>query len=389
MSLIPRPDLYRAIDTALLRSPVTALLGPRQCGKTTMARLFASSPENRFDLESPIDLARLAPNAYGVLAASEGVVVIDEIQQMPELFAHLRVIVDDPLCRARFLVTGSASPDLVSHTAETLAGRTRLLDAGGFTLVETGAEHWARLWFRGGFPRAFQSVDDSASGEWLEDFLKTYVMRDISRLAGGGLTPVALARFLQLVAHYHGQFWNGREAATILGMDVKTVQRYLELMEGAYLVRQVPPYEPNAGKRMRKAHRLYWRDTGLLHSLLRITSPSALRTHDRCGASWEGFGLEQVVRLLKAERACFYWRTHAGAEIDLIVPRGARVLGFEFKVSGSPALSRGVHEAMRDTALDHLYVVHGGDATFEMAEKITAVAMRELVSVLTEKETSE
>lgn len=386
MELIPRPDLYRAVQTALSRSPVTALLGPRQCGKTTMARLFATSADHRFDLESPLDLARLAPNAYGVLANLEGVVVIDEIQQMPELFEHLRVIVDDPLCRARFLVTGSASPELVSRTSETLAGRTRMIDAGGFSLAETGAEAWARLWYRGGFPRAFQAADDAASDEWREDFLKTYVMRDISRLAGNGLTPVALARFLQLVAHYHGQFWNGREASATLGIDVKTVQRYLELLEGAYLVRQVPPFEPNAGKRMRKAHRLYWRDTGLLHSLLRIESPTALRTHDRCGASWEGFGVEQVARLLKAERDCFYWRTHAGAEIDLIVPRGGRTLGFEFKVSGSPSLSRGVHEAMRDTEIDHLYVVHAGDATFPMGERITGVAMRELPVVMAERE---
>ncbi len=378
MTLTPRPELYHAIQTALGRSPVTALLGPRQCGKTTMARLFAAKETNRFDLESPLDLARLAPNAYGVLANLEGVVVIDEIQQMPELFAHLRVIVDDPLCRARFLVTGSASPELVSKTAETLAGRTRFIDAGGFCLSEVGAEAWARLWFRGGFPRSFQAENDEAAREWREDFLKTYVMRDINRLAGGGLTPVTLARFLQLVAHFHGQFWNGKEVATTLGVDVKTVQRYLDILEGAYLVRLVPPYERNTGKRVRKAHRLYWRDTGLLHSLLRIGSMDTLRSHDRCGASWEGFAVEQVVRLLGAEKDCYFWRTHAGAEIDLIVPREGKTLGFEFKVSGSPSLSRGVHEAMRDAEVDHLYVVHGGDENFAMADNITAIAMRGL-----------
>lgn len=384
MDIIPRPDLYRSIQSALTRNPVVALLGPRQCGKTTMARLFASAEGNRFDLESPHDLARLAPNAYGLLASLEGVVVIDEIQQMPELFEHLRVIVDDPLCRTRYLVTGSASPELVSRTAETLAGRTRMIDAGGFTLAETGAEHWGRLWYRGGFPRAYGADGDEAAGEWLEDFLKTYVMRDISRLAGGGITPVALARLLQLVAHFHGQFWNAREAAATLSLDVKTVQRYLEMLEGAYLIRQVPPYEPNVGKRMRKAHRLYWRDSGILHNLLRIDSPEVLRRHDRCGASWEGFAVEQVVRLLGAERKCFFWRTHAGAEIDLIVPRSGRVLGFEFKVSGEPALSRGVHESMRDAKVDHLYVVHAGDRRFAMTETITAVPMRELVAVLTD-----
>lgn len=371
---VQRPVLYGAVETSLRRHPVTALLGPRQCGKTTLARLFAPKPENQFDLESPLDLARLQPNMYGLLASLEGVVVIDEVQQMPELFGHLRVIVDDPMCRARFLVTGSASPELVSRTSETLAGRIHFIEAGGFDLLEAGTSQWPGLWLRGGFPRSFLADDEAASREWRADFLKTYVMRDIQRLAGGGLSPATLAHLLQLLAHFHGQFWNRNEAAATLNVDAKTVQRYLDILVGAYLVRLVAPYERNTGKRMRKAHRLYLRDSGLLHSLLRIADMAALRTHDRCGASWEGFGVEQVLRVLGSQD-CFFWRTHAGAEIDLIVPVAGGTLGFEFKASASPSVSRGTYEAIADAKVDQLFVLHGGEQEFPIGEKILALPM--------------
>lgn len=380
-TFIQRPELYGAVETSLRRNPVTALLGPRQCGKTTLARLFAPNPANRFDLESPVDLLRLQPQTrYGVLSSLEGVVVIDEIQQVPELFAELRVIVDDPLCRARFLVTGSASPELVSGTSETLAGRVHFIEAGGFDLLEVGASQWAQLWLRGGFPRSFlidPSEEEAASREWREDFLKTYVMRDIQRLAGSTLSPETLAQFLKLIAHFHGQFWNRNEAATTLNVDAKTVQRYVDILTGAYLLRLVPPYERNVGKRVRKAHRLYIRDSGLLHSLLRIPDMSALRTHDRCGASWEGFGVEQVLRVLGTSD-CYFWRTHAGAEIDLIVPTSRGVFGFEFKASPAPTITRGTHEAKADVGVDELFVIHSGEQEFPLGEKINAVPMSRL-----------
>ena len=346
-----------------------------------MARLFSPNPANCFDLESPLDLLRLQPQTrYGVLSSMEGVVVIDEIQQVPELFAELRVIVDDPLCRARFLVTGSASPELVSRTSETLAGRVHFIEAGGFDLLEVGVSQWAQLWLRGGFPRSFltdEVGDEAASREWREDFLKTYVMRDIQRLAGGALSPETLAQFLKLIAHFHGRFWNRNEAAATLNVDAKTVQRYVDILAGAYLLRLVPPYERNVSKRVRKAHRLFLRDSGLLHTLLRIPDMSALRTHDRCGASWEGFGVEQVLRVLGASD-CYFWRTHAGAEIDLIVPTARGVLGFEFKASLTPSITRGTHEAKADVGLDELFVIYTGDQEFPLADKIKALPISRL-----------
>ncbi len=373
-----------AVEASLRRNPVTALLGPRQVGKSTLARLFADRPENRFDLENPIDLARLAPDSYGLLSSLQGVVVIDEIQQAPELFPQLRVIVDEPTCRCRFLVTGSASPALTNHTAETLAGRVRLIEIGGFDLQETGGDRWEELWFRGGFPRAFLAANDRDAHDWLDDFLKTYVMRDVQALAGGGLSPQTLARLLLMLAHYHGQFWNQKEVAAALGIDTKTLQRYLDVFVGAYLIRMLPPFEKNIGKRIRKAHRLYFRDSGLLHRLFRIGGIATLRSHDRLGASWEGFAIEQLTRLLGASEHCFFWRTHAGSEIDLVVPQGDRVLGFEFKVSSAPTISKGTHEAMRDLGIQELYVIHSGPNEFRLGEAIRAVPIRGLAKLVEE-----
>ena len=381
---IQRPEFYGAIEGSLRRNPVTALLGPRQCGKTTLARLFAANPQNQFDLESPIDLLRLQPQArYGVLSNLQGVVVIDEIQQVPELFAELRVIVDEPRCRARFLVTGSASPELVSRTSESLAGRVHFIEAGGFSLLEVGTSQWSRLWLRGSFPRSFLTDpddDEVASREWREDFLKTYMMRDIQRLASGGLSPETLAQLLKLLAHFHGQFWNRNEAAATLNVDAKTVQRYVDILAGADLLRLEPPYERNTGKRVRKAHRLYLRDSGLVHTLLRIPDLTTLKTHDRCGASWEGFGVEQVLRVLGTSD-CYFWRTHAGAEIDLVVPTARGVFGFEFKASSTPTVTRGTHEAVTDVGVDKLFVIHSGEQEFPLGEKILALPISRIAKL--------
>lgn len=343
-----------------------------------MARLFVPKSSHRFDLENPLDLARLQPDTYGLLAALEGVVVIDEIQQMPEVFNYLRVIVDDPGCRARFLVTGSSSPELVGKTSETLAGRVHFIEAGGFNLQEVSASHISRLWFRGGFPRSFLAQDESDSEEWRQDFLSTYVMRDIARLAGGGLPPTSLAKLLELIAHFHGQFWNCDEVAQTLAVNTRTVRRYLEILEGAYLIRLIPPFERNTGKRVRKAHRLYFRDTGLLHTLMRIPNLEALRAHHRLGASWEGFGVEQVLRALGPGHTGFFWRTHAGAEIDLIVPTSAGTMGFEFKSAIVPAITRGTHQAIKDARIDKLFVIHSGESEFALGNQILALPLSRL-----------
>ena len=392
MTFIPRKSLFEAIRSSVTRYPVTVLLGPRQVGKTTLAREFASS-ENRLDLESPLDLARLAPDAFGLLASLKGLVVIDEIQTMPELFQYIRVIVDEPDCPTRFLLTGSASPALVEKTAESLAGRVRLFELGGFSMAEVGASEWERLWFRGGFPRAFLAEAAGAEArnrpavdpamEWLDSYLKTFVLRDIQQLAGGRLPTQLLSQFLVLLAHYHGREWNRSEVASALSIDAKTVDRYMDVFLGAYLIRELRPYVSNIKKRIRKSSRYYIRDSGLLHCLLRIGSFELLRSNPSFGASWEGFGIEQVIRQLGcAEEDCFFWRTHAGAEIDLLVAQGDKLLGIEFKASSAPKVTAGSRTAIEDLGLERLYVVHPGPHRFKISEDITALPMRNLPDIL-------
>ena len=307
--------------------------------------------------------------------------MIDEIQQMPELFAHLRVIVDDPMCKARFLVTGSASPSLLEQTAETLAGRVKLIEINGLNLGETGVQRWEQLWVRGGFPRAFLAENDDAARDWIENFLKTYVMRDIQRLAGGRLSPQVLAKFLMLLAHYHGQAWNQAQAAASLSVDVKTVQRYVEILEGAYLIRLLPPFEKNVGKRIRKSQRIYFRDSGVLHRLLRIRDAAELRNHDRLGASWEGFALQQVIETIGVEQDYYFWRTHAGSEVDLIVPTSDKPVGFEFKASTSPSVSKGTHESIRDLDLKKVWVLHPGDKGIAISDSIVTLPITRIAEI--------
>jgi len=384
MEYIPRKSISERIETSLQAYSVTLLLGPRQVGKSTLVRQYAP-PENRLDLESVIDLSRLSPDSFGLLANMKGVVVIDEVQMMKELFQHIRVIVDDPLCQTRFLLTGSASPDLASSAAETLAGRVNIIELGGLSLNEVGPERWERLWFRGGFPRSFLASQTSANQEqepgmlWLENYLKTFVLRDIQQWAGSRLPSPVLSRFLILLAHYHGQEWNRAEVATTLSVDVKTVDRYMNVFLEAYLLRELRPYSINIGKRLRKSPRYYFRDSGLLHCLRRIPEFEQLRANPCLGPSWEGFGIEQVIRQLGcAEEDCFYWRTHSGAEIDLVITKGMDLIGIEFKASSSPKVSRGSHTAMADLGLKRLYVVFPGPNSFEISENVLAVPVRQL-----------
>jgi predicted AAA+ superfamily ATPase len=387
VQFVPRKRLSDAIADSLRKNPVTALIGPRRVGKSTLARLFAGEDRNRFDLENPIDLARLGSDSYGILSSLRGVVVIDEIQEIPEIVSQLRVIVDDPMCQSRFLVTGSASPQLTGQTSQTLAGRIRHLEMGGFDLNEIEPGSFRRLWFRGGLPQSFLAASDDDAKSWLEEFMKTWVMRDIPRLAGSRLSPQTLSRFLLMLAHYHGQAWNQREVADSLGIDVKSVQRYLEVFEGAYLVRRLMPMESNLGKRVRKAHRFYFRDSGLLHRLLRLRDIEELRTHNRVGASWEGFAIEQTIRVFGYDAEdCYFWRTHAGAEIDLICAEGNRLTAFEFKSSSSdPRVSKGTHEAMKDLNLDLLYVVYPGERDFMLRDGIRALPITKLAEAAADR----
>ena len=362
---LPRNDLRTSIDASLRENPVTAVLGPRQCGKTTLARTFVTQPDNYFDVEGPVDLAKLDPDPHGLLASRSGVVVLDEIQLMPELLSSLRVLVDDPRNTSRFLITGSASPELAGAAAETLAGRIHFIEMSGLSLVETGAASWRELWLRGGFPRSYLAGDDPRSAVWRTDFIKTYVMRDIERMARGGLAPVRLARLLSLLAHYHGQFWNRNEVAETLGVDVKTIQRYVDIMEGAYLLRLIHPHEINLKRRLRKSPKMYIRDTGLLHTLLRIEDPDRLGSHDRRGASFEGFVVEQVASMLPGDVPLSVFSPHVGAEIDLVIPGPGGLLGLEVKASTAPRLPKGIETSCRDLDLSRLVVVHQGNQASE------------------------
>ena len=374
--LVPRTDQLRAIRRLLRRHPVVAILGARQVGKTTLARAVAkgTAAAHWFDLEDPADLARLADPMLA-LRGLRGLVVLDEIQRAPGLFAALRVLADRPRRPARFLVLGSASPALLRQSAETLAGRIAYHALDGFALGEVGARHWPRLWLRGGFPRAYLARTDAASAEWRRDFVRTFLERDLPQL-GITIPSPTLHRFWSMLAHYHGQIWNGSELARAFGVADTTVRRYLDLLTAAFIVRQLPPWAENLGKRQVKSPKIYLADSGLLHTLIGATSRRDLEGHPKIGASWEGFALHAVVDRLGARpEECFFWATHAGAELDLLVVRGRRRFGFEFKRTSSPALTRSMRTALADLRLQRLDVVHPGAATFPLAPRVRAVAL--------------
>lgn len=372
---LARPALAAHVHRLLRRSPVVALLGPRQVGKTTLARDVVAGwtgPVTTFDLERPADLARLAEPELA-LESLRGLVVLDEVQRRPELFPVLRVLADRPRKPARFLVLGSASPELLRQESETLAGRIAFLELRGFSLGEVGRKHLDRLWLRGGFPPSFTAASDAASFEWRDDFVRTFLERDLALL--GGPEPTTMRRFWSMLAHVHGQILNWSELARSMGVSDMSVRRYADRLEGALVISQLQPWHENITKRQVKAPKLYIRDSGLLHSLLDIRTRAQLDTAPSLGASWEGFQLGEVVAHLGVPlRQCFFWATHQGAELDLFVHHGGRRLGFEFKRSTSPAVTPSMRTALSDLKLEHLWVVHAGSETFPLAEKITAVA---------------
>jgi uncharacterized protein len=374
---IQRLRLFERVQQSLRQSPVTAVVGPRQCGKTWLARQLAT---HIFDADNPLDQARLSSNSLSALGGLEGVILIDEVQQMPELFPVLRVLADDPVPRRTFLLTGSASPELMGRAADRLAGRVRFIQMGGFDLTEAGADKTDDLWLRGGFPLSFLAETDSASAAWREDFVKTYLQRELRTLAETRLSPLQLYRFLAMLAHCHGHIKHQADLANSLALDVKTVRRHLDIFAGAYLLRQLPAFEENVGKRLRKSPKLYLRDSGLLHTLLRIGTREDLETNLVRGASWEGFALEQVLRILGApDEDCYYWRTQAGAELDLLVMRGQKRFGFEFKSSDRPATSKSMHIALDDLKLDKLFVVYPGAESFPLADRLEAFGISDLI----------
>jgi predicted AAA+ superfamily ATPase len=379
---IQRTGHLQTLRQRLADNPIVSLVGPRQAGKTTLARMLAEErvgPVHAFDLESPSDLARLS-NPELVLRPLTGLVILDEIQRRPDLFPLLRVLADRPGNPTRFLILGSASPTLIRDGSESLAGRVAFLDVNGFSLSEMGAEALAPLWWRGGFPRAYLAANDEACRQWLDDFRRTFLERDIPQL-GIQVPAVTLGRFWTMVAHYHGQVLNLAELARALGSSEPTARRYIDILSGTYVVRQLPPWFENLKKRQVRAPKVYIRDSGLLHALLGITDPVGLQSHPKLGASWEGFCIEQILSLC-GERDAYFWGTHAGAELDLLLTHRGQRLGFEFKFSDRPGTTKSMRIALQDLALDQLYVVHPGEHTFALDTAITAIALPALIHLL-------
>lgn len=365
--------------------PVVAILGARQVGKTTLARLLASrweaGPVTHLDLENPADLALLADPMLA-LAPLRGLVILDEIQRRPELFPVLRVLADRADVSTRFLVLGSASPELLRQSSESLAGRIAYHRLRGLALDEVGGDALDRLWLRGGFPRSFLAAGEPESVEWRAAFVRTFLERDVPEL--GIRTPAeTLRRFWTMVAHYHAQRWNGAELARAFGVSESSVRRYLDLLTDALVLRQLQPWFENVSKRQVKAPKVYVDDCGILHSLLGIVDGAGLERHPKVGASWEGFLVKELVeRLNVKDEECFHWASHGGAEIDLLVVVGEQRLGFEIKRTTAPHVTRSMKEAMADLSLTRLDVVHAGEKTFPLAESVRALAARRILDDL-------
>ena len=378
LSVIERQADLLMVRGALRRSRVVALLGPRQCGKTTLARQFVPPDSlNYFDLEDPASLARLSQPDLA-LRPLRGLVVIDEVQRHPELFPLLRVLADRRPLPARFLILGSASPELLRQSSETLAGRIETVPLEGLRLRDLVPSAQPRHWIRGGFPLAYTARSEVESVAWRRQFLQTFLERDLPQL-GVQIPAAALNRFWHMVAHYHGQIWNAAELARALAVNESTVRRYLDLLTGVFMVRQLPPWFENLGKRQVKAPKVYIRDSGLLHTLLDIGTARDLALHPKVGASWEGYAIEEVIKALRPE-ASYYWATHGGAELDLLLFKGGRRIGIECKRTDAPTLTPSMRIALEDLKLSELKVVYPGDRRYWLAPKVEVIPLRLLLA---------
>jgi uncharacterized protein len=381
MAMLPRPRVIERIDETFRVHSVAALLGPRQCGKTTIARMIARQrPSVYFDLENPIDARRLeAP--MRALEKLKDLVIIDEVQRLPKLFELLRVLVDRPDNQARFLLLGSASPYLVKGVSESLAGRIGFTDLSGFDLTEIGAGQHERLWLRGGFPRAYLADDDPTAMLWRDAFIRTFLERDIPQL-GITIPAETLRRFWTMIAHYHGQIWNAATFARSMGTSENTARRYLDILAGAYMIRVLPPWFENIRKRQVKAPKVYIRDSGVLHALLQLQTLTDLQGHPKLGSSWEGFAIEQIICALET-RDTYFWATHAGAELDLLVMAQGKRFGFELKYADAPARQRSMLIALEDLHLDHLWVVYPGNQAYALDDRISVIPVADITRLAT------
>jgi len=378
--VINRPVYLKLLETAVARSPVTALLGPRQAGKTTLARMFtAGKPAIFFDLESIPDQRRLQ-NPELVLGGVNGLVIMDEIHRMPELFGTLRVLVDRPGQKARFIILGSASPEIIRNASETLAGRIEFVDLIGFDLSEVGSSNWESLWLRGGFPRSYLADNEADSQAWRAGFVRTFLERDIPQL-GIRIPATAMRRFWTMLAHYHAQTWNASELSRAMGVSDKTVRSYLDILTGAFMVRQLQPWYENINKRQVRAPKVYIRDSGLLHSLLNIQDKLALLGHPKVGASWEGYVIEQVLQILRPSEA-YFWAVHSSAELDLLFFYNGKRYGMEVKFSEAPEITHSMHTALHDLELSHLWVIYPGVEVYQVEKNISVLPLQKVTELV-------
>ena len=375
--MIDRINLHNYIQKALDRSRAVALLGPRQCGKTTLARVLVSiDSSNYFDLESAEGLSALQ-DPQSSLSPLKGLVVIDEVQRRPDLFPVLRVLLDRVPLPAQFLILGSASPALLRQSSESLAGRLELITIAGFDLDEVGLKNINCLWLRGGFPLSFLAENDEASFIWRKDFVQLFIDRDL-RQQGIDIPTVALHRFWSMLAHSHGQLWNAAPFASSLGVGQHTVRRYLDILTDTYMVRQLPPWHVNIKKRQVKSPKIYIRDAGLLHLLLGLQKEGDILRHPKCGASWEGLVTEQLIRTLDIDHP-YFWATHQGAEIDLVFNKGGRMYGVEIKRADAPTMTPSMRIALEDLKLERIAVIYPGKRRYPIHKQVDVVPFDEIL----------
>jgi len=381
MEIVRHKEL-QILRSRLVTNPIVAILGPRQCGKTTLANQFSEQKDNKrihlFDCENPRDLSRLG-NPLLSLEPLEGLIIIDEIQRSPELFPILRVLVDKYPDK-KFLILGSASRDLVTQSSESLAGRISFLELSGFALYDISSDEYNKLWIRGNFPRAFLAKNQEIASQWREDFIQTFLERDIPNL-GIQIPAVTLRRFWAMLSHYHGQIFNATEIGKSLNFSDKTVKRYLDILSGTYLIRQLQPWHYNTKKRLIKRPKIYFRDSGLFHSFLAVKNKEQLLVHPKLGASWEGFALEQLIIHLKLqEREVFFWGVHTGAELDLLFQRKGKVWGVEVKYKDVPKVTPSMKSALRELKLDHLWIIYPGTDSYQLDQNISAIGLYNILN---------
>jgi predicted AAA+ superfamily ATPase len=378
--MIQRTRNYERTMLLLSDNHCVALLGPRQVGKTTLSRAIAANwagPVTELDLERPSHLARLTDPELA-LERLDGLVVLDEIQRRPELFPILRGLIDRHPDR-RYLVLGSAAPELLQQSSETLAGRIAFHHLGPFTIDELNKTDLDQLWLRGGFPRSYLASSDTASFEWRINFIRTFVEQDLPSL-GSKVPAPTIERFWRMLAHSHGQIWNSSRFASSFGVADSTIRRYVDTLTASLVVDQLTPWHENVGKRQVRAPKVYVSDSGLLHALLDLPDLDALESHPILGASWEGFMITQLIEILEVRRSQrFFWATHSGAELDLLVVRGRERIGVEIKRTSTPRITRSLRSAMDTLGLDRTYVVHAGEQSFPLAENVQAVAAADIV----------